>query len=91
MTICIVLMLLTVSFYLFFLVTQKQRSKPHKLSHLIKNKFLVRTVAYALLLISFFLLCLKFGLGIGCVSFLVMMTPIIFFIILCVNNLRPKT
>lgn len=89
MNILIALILIAVSFYLLFLVTQKQRSKPHKLSPLLKNIFLVRTIAYLFMLISVFLLCTKFGFGIGCVSFLVFMSPIIFFIIMCVNSLSP--
>lgn len=90
MSIFIAVILIMISFYLFFLVTQKNASKTHRFADLSKHVLKARIVCYLLLLISLFLLCQKFGAGIGCVSFFVIMSPVIFVIILSVNNLKQK-
>ena len=87
MTIFIVLVLITLAFYLFCMVTQKNISKAGQYSYLAEHIFKIRATAYTLLLICMVLLIRKFGAGIATVSLFVFMTPIIFLIILRVNNL----
>lgn len=93
MNMLIAVLLLGVSFYFLFLCSQKQRMKTlqTRWKYLAANVLITRISSCILMLISILLLCLNWGNAIGWVSFFIVSSPLLFLIILSINDLKSKS
>ncbi|RGD90589.1 hypothetical protein [Acinetobacter sp. SWAC57] len=84
--------LIALSCYILFLVSEKQRPKTHKSrwSKCAEHYQICRYFAFAVLAVALTLLIQYTGRGVGSVSFFIFASPILFILILCINDLKPK-
>ena len=85
-------LLITFACYMLFLVSDKQRPKTQKSrwAKCAEHYQICRYLAFAVLAVALFLLIQYTGRGVGSVSLFIFATPILFILILSINDLKPK-
>ena len=88
----IVGLLITFACYVLFLVSDKQRPKTQKSrwAKCAEHYQICRYLAFGVLATALTLLIQYTGRGVGSVSLFVFATPILFILILSINDLKPK-
>lgn len=82
------LVLTLIGMLLLYKCSAKQISKA-KQQAFIRYKTQLRVLAYICFLIAGSLLCLEYGSSIGFISWWIFATPVTFFLVLSVNELKP--
>ncbi|MDH2048357.1 hypothetical protein [Acinetobacter johnsonii] len=85
-------LLITFACYMLFLVSDKQRPKTQKSrwAKCAEHYQICRYLAFGVLAVALILLIQFTGRGVGSVSLFVFATPILFILILSINDLKPK-
>lgn len=88
----IVGLLITFACYVLFLVSEKQRPKTLKSrwAKCAEHDQICRYIAFAVLAVALVILIQYTGRGVGSVSLFVFASPILFILILSINDLKPK-
>lgn len=85
-------LLILIACYILFLVSSKQRAKTQKSRwyKCAEHYNICRYSAFGLLLIALILLIQQTGRGVGSISLFVFATPILFALVLSINDLKAK-
>ena len=85
-------LLITFACYMLFLVSDKQRPKTQKSrwAKCAEHYQICRYLAFGVLAVALILLIQFTGRGVGSVCLFVFTTPILFILILSINDLKPK-
>lgn len=92
MILIFVFILLICAMFSLYLISEKQIIKTHKTRWVwcAKNPKIVRMLSTILLLVAIILCSYVYGNSIGFISLWIFLTPLIFALILYVNDLKPK-
>lgn len=85
-------LLILIASYSLYLISSKQIAKTQKskLSVLAQHVKLVKVISFALIILALFLFSLNYGNSISFVALCILSSPILFGLILFVNDLKSK-